>query len=88
MGNFAFRNLCVLFFDCDSLALSVHAEAYISFDEVFDVFDRVYACVTLFADHETFERSNWFGLRCVSFMHFVYFSYKIKLTACCNTFGE
>ncbi len=71
MGDFAYRDLCILFLDCNGLALSVHAEAYISFDEVFNVFDRVDASVTLFANHETFERSNWFGLRCVSFMHFV-----------------
>ena len=71
MGNFSDWNLRVLLLACDSLALSVHAEAYITFDEVFNVFDRVNASVTLFANHETFEWSNWFGLRCVSFMHFV-----------------
>ena len=78
MGDFAFRDLCVLFLACDSLALSVHAEAYISFDKVFNVFDRVDASVTLFANHETFERPNRFGLRCVSFMHFVYFLTRIN----------
>ena len=73
MGNLSLGDLSVVFLERDGLAQAVHGEADIPPDEVLNVLDRVDSSVALLANHETFEWSDWLGLRCVSLMHFVYF---------------